>query len=79
MLRLAAALLGVVLLACLVRRTRVDIVVQHTKTVGLGMAVIIAIGGISYLIRGNGNPFVEYAAAVVSPLQWTNWAPTDSI
>jgi hypothetical protein len=49
--RFAAALLGLALLACLVRRTGVDIVVQQTKTVGWGMAVIIALGGISHLIR----------------------------
>jgi len=51
MLRFAAALLGLALLACLVRRTGVDIVVQQTKTVGWGIALIIALGGTSHLIK----------------------------
>jgi Lysylphosphatidylglycerol synthase TM region len=51
MLRFAAILLSVALLACLVRRTGLHIVVQQTKTVGWGMALIIALGGISHLIK----------------------------
>jgi Lysylphosphatidylglycerol synthase TM region len=51
MLRLAAALLGAAFLACLVHRTGLEIVVQQAKTVGWGMALIIALGGISHLIK----------------------------
>jgi len=51
MLRLAAALLGITLLACLVHRTGLEIVVQQAKTVGWGMALIIALGGISHLVK----------------------------
>jgi glycosyltransferase 2 family protein len=51
MLRFAAILLSVALLACLVHRTGLHIVVQQTKTVGWGMALIIALGGISHLIK----------------------------
>ena len=50
-LRFAAVLLGLALLACLVRRTGLHIVVQQTKAVGWGMALIIALGGISHLIK----------------------------
>ena len=51
MLRFAAVLLGVTLLAYLVRRTGVHTVVQQTKAVGWGMALIIALGGVSHLIK----------------------------
>jgi hypothetical protein len=51
MLRLSAVLLGVSLLACLVFRTGVHTVVQQTEAVGWGMALIIALGGISHLMK----------------------------
>jgi hypothetical protein len=51
MLRFAAVLLGVALLAYRLRRTSLHIVVQQTKTVGWGMALIIALGGISRLTK----------------------------
>lgn len=51
MLRFAAVLLGVALAASLVRRTGLHILIQQTKAVGLGMALIIALGGISHLIK----------------------------
>ena len=51
MLRLSAVLFGVSLLACLVHRTGVHTVVQQTKAVGWGMALVIALGGISHLIK----------------------------
>ena len=50
-LRFAGILFGVALLACLVRRTGLHIIVQQAKAVGWGMALIIALGGISHLIR----------------------------
>jgi hypothetical protein len=50
-LRLSVVLLGVILLACLVRRTGPHAVVQQTEAVGWGMALIIALGGISHLIK----------------------------
>jgi Lysylphosphatidylglycerol synthase TM region len=51
MFRFAPVLIGVGLLACLVHGTGLHVVVQHAKTVGWGMALIIALGGISHLIR----------------------------
>jgi Lysylphosphatidylglycerol synthase TM region len=51
MLRFGAVLFGVALLAYLVRRTGLHILVQQTKAVGWGMALIIALGGISHLIK----------------------------
>jgi len=51
MLRLSATLLGVTMLACLVFRTGVHTVVQQAEAVGWGMALIIALGGISNLIK----------------------------
>jgi len=51
MLRLSATLLGVTMLACLVFRTGAHTVVQQAEAVGWGMALIIALGGISNLIR----------------------------
>ncbi len=50
-LRFAAVLFGVALLACLVHRTGLHIVVQQAKAVGWGMALIIALGGISHLLK----------------------------
>ena len=51
MLRLSATLLGVTMLACLVFRTGAHTVVQQAEAVGWGMVVIIALGGISNLIK----------------------------
>jgi glycosyltransferase 2 family protein len=51
MLRFAAGLFGLGLLAYLVRRTGFNIIVEQTKAVGWGMALIIALGGISHLIK----------------------------
>lgn len=51
MLHCAAAAFGIALLACLVRRTGLHIVVQQAKAVGWGMVLIIALGGISHLIK----------------------------
>src|SRR5208282_454038 len=51
MLRLSVVLLGVTMLACLVLRTGVHTVVRQTEAVGWGMALIIALGGISHLIK----------------------------
>lgn len=51
MLRFAVVLLGVALFVYLVRRTALHMVVQQTKAVGWGMALIIALGGISHLAK----------------------------
>lgn len=51
MLRFAAVVFGVALLAFLMRRTGLHMIVQQAKTVGWGMALIIALGGISHLIK----------------------------
>ena len=51
MLRFAAVLLGAALFADLLHRTGLHVVVQQAKAVGWGMAVIIALGGISHLIK----------------------------
>lgn len=51
MSRFAAVLLGVTLLAGLVRQAGLHIIVQQAKAVGWGMALIIVLGGISHLIK----------------------------
>jgi Lysylphosphatidylglycerol synthase TM region len=51
MLRFAAILVGLAFLTSLVRRTGLHILIQQTQAVGLGMALIIALGGISHIIK----------------------------
>jgi hypothetical protein len=51
LVRIAVALVGVVLLASLIRRTGASTVVDQVKTVGWGLGLIIALGGISHLIK----------------------------
>jgi len=51
MFRFAIALLGVALLAGLVRRSGAHTVVEQTKAVGWGILLVIALGGISHLIK----------------------------
>jgi hypothetical protein len=51
MFRLAAALLGVALLVSLIHRTGPSTVVGQVKTVGWGLGLIIALGGISHLTK----------------------------
>jgi hypothetical protein len=51
MFRFAAVLLGVALLISLIRRTGPSTVVDQVKTVGWGLLLIIALGGISHLTK----------------------------
>lgn len=51
MLRTGVVLFGVVLVASLVRLTGLQILIQQMRAVGFGMALIIALGGISHLIK----------------------------
>ncbi len=50
-LRLAAVLMGVGLLGYFIVRTGVGNVIAHVRAVGWGMLVILALGGLSHLIR----------------------------
>ncbi len=51
MFRLAAVLLGIALLVCLIHRTGASTVADQVKTVGWGLALIVALGGIAQLTR----------------------------
>ena len=51
MFRFAAVLLGVALLISLIRRTGPSTVVEQVKTVGWGLLLTIALGGISHLTK----------------------------
>ena len=51
MFRLAAVLLGIALLVSLIRRTGASTVVDQVKTVGWGLGLIIALGGIAHLTK----------------------------
>jgi Lysylphosphatidylglycerol synthase TM region len=51
MFRLAAVLLGIALLVTLICRTGASTVVEQVKTVGWGLGLIIALGGIAHLTR----------------------------
>ena len=50
-LRLLVAVLGVSLLGYLVCRTGVANIVQHTKQVGWGLALVFALGGVAHLVK----------------------------
>ena len=50
-IRVVAALLGVSLLGYLVFRTGVGNIVQHTKQVGWGLALVFALGGVAHLVK----------------------------
>jgi hypothetical protein len=49
--RPAAVLLGVALLACLVRRTGIHVIVRQAMAVGWGMTLIIVLAGVSHLAK----------------------------
>src|ERR1700687_2361002 len=51
LIRLSVALLGTALLVSLIRRIGPSTVVGQVKTVGWGLALIIALGGISHLTK----------------------------
>lgn len=51
LVRIAVALLGVALLASLIRRAGASTVVDQVRTVGWGLALIILLGGISHLTK----------------------------
>ena len=50
-LRLLAASMGIALLGWLIVRTGTGTVIAHVRAVGWGLALIIALGGVSHLIR----------------------------
>ena len=50
-LRVLAALMGIALLVSLIIRTGAGTVIEHAKAVGWGMVLIVALGGISHLLR----------------------------
>jgi hypothetical protein len=50
-LRVFAVLMGIALLVLLIIRTGAGTIVEHAKAVGWGMVLIIALGGISHLLR----------------------------
>ena len=50
-LRVLAMLMGIALLAWLIVRTGTGTVIEHVRAVGWGMALIVALGGISHLLR----------------------------
>ena len=43
--------MGITLLICLIARTGAGTVIEHAKAVGWGMVLIVALGGISHLLR----------------------------
>ena len=49
--RFFAALLGIVLLACLIVRTGPSAVLHQVHVIGWGLALIIVLGGVNYFIR----------------------------
>ena len=51
MLRFAAVLMGVALLAWVLSRTDVHILAKQTKAVGWGLAAVILLGGVSHVIK----------------------------
>ena len=51
MVRLAAVLLGIALLVSLIHRTGASTMVDQVKTLGWGLGLIIALGGIAHLTR----------------------------
>lgn len=50
-LRVFAVLIGVVLLVSLIIRTGAGTLIEHAKAVGWGMVLILALGGISHVLR----------------------------
>jgi uncharacterized membrane protein YadS len=51
MFRFAAVLLGVALLVSLIRGTGPSRVIDQVKTVGWGLGLVIALGGIAHLTK----------------------------